>query len=151
MDDDDVVKHEEDCDGQSGPCECGYDKTEVKEPSIIPTEQVRADQIKEGDRIACDGDFYTVEAIECTASPGATRAHYTFRTIESATVYGRPSDWRMLRQAAPAYPVIELLRAQLDEMRLHEDTGDPSDEGYMNAIRELDDWLASQENTGGGS
>jgi hypothetical protein len=36
----------------------------------------------------------------------------------------------------------------LDEMRLHENTGDPSDEGYMKAIRELDDWLASQENAG---
>lgn len=35
------------------------------------------------------------------------------------------------------------VKAQLDSMRLHDDTGDPLDEGYMNAINELADWLGS--------
>lgn len=33
--------------------------------------------------------------------------------------------------------VIEILLAQLDEMNLHDDTGDPQDVGYMAAVGEL--------------
>jgi len=29
-------------------------------------------------------------------------------------------------------------------MTLHDETGDPRDEGYMDAVRELRDWLAGQ-------
>jgi hypothetical protein len=36
------------------------------------------------------------------------------------------------------------LAAKLDDMTLHDETGDPHDKGYMNAVRELRDWLAEQ-------
>lgn len=34
------------------------------------------------------------------------------------------------------------LRAKLDEMELHDNTGHPRDEGYMHAWQEIADWLA---------
>lgn len=34
-----------------------------------------------------------------------------------------------------------ILGAKLDSMELHDDTGDSHDEGYMDAIHELRDWL----------
>jgi hypothetical protein len=40
---------------------------------------------------------------------------------------------------------LEGLAEQLDEMTLHDETGDPRDEGYMAAVRDLRDWLAEQE------
>lgn len=36
------------------------------------------------------------------------------------------------------------LQAQLEQMRLLDGTGDPFDEGYQEAIRELEDWLSVQ-------
>jgi hypothetical protein len=35
---------------------------------------------------------------------------------------------------------LEALAEQLDEMTLHDETGDPRDEGYMDAVRELREW-----------
>ena len=35
-----------------------------------------------------------------------------------------------------------ILSAKLDDMALHDDTGDPRDEGYMAAIEELREWMA---------
>ena len=40
--------------------------------------------------------------------------------------------------------VLAALAEQLDEMTLHDETDDPSDEGYMNAVRELREWLEEQ-------
>lgn len=37
--------------------------------------------------------------------------------------------------------VTPILGGKLDEMTLHDDTGDAHDEGYMAAIHELRDWL----------
>jgi hypothetical protein len=34
------------------------------------------------------------------------------------------------------------LAAKLDAMTLHDETRDPRDKGYMDAVRELRDWLA---------
>jgi hypothetical protein len=34
------------------------------------------------------------------------------------------------------------LPEKLDEMTLHDETGDPRDQGYMAAVRELRDWHA---------
>jgi hypothetical protein len=34
------------------------------------------------------------------------------------------------------------LGAKLDDMELHDDTGDPRDEGYMAAITEIREWLS---------
>lgn len=34
-----------------------------------------------------------------------------------------------------------ILSAKLDDMQLHDDTGDPRDEGYMAAVDELRRWL----------
>jgi hypothetical protein len=34
------------------------------------------------------------------------------------------------------------LAEKLDDMTLHDETGDPRDEGYMAAVRELRDWMA---------
>jgi ribosomal 50S subunit-associated protein YjgA (DUF615 family) len=41
------------------------------------------------------------------------------------------------------------LQAKLDEMQLHDGTGDPRDEGYMAALEELREWLvvAGEEST----
>jgi hypothetical protein len=40
---------------------------------------------------------------------------------------------------------VELtLREKLDEMTLHDETGDPRDEGYMDAVREIRDWLVGR-------
>jgi hypothetical protein len=36
------------------------------------------------------------------------------------------------------------LQRQLDYMRLLDGTGDPFDDGYQEAIRELEDWLSVQ-------
>lgn len=34
-----------------------------------------------------------------------------------------------------------ILSAKLDAMQLHDDTGDPHDEGYMAAVAELREWM----------
>jgi hypothetical protein len=39
---------------------------------------------------------------------------------------------------------LEALAEQLDEMTLHDETGDPRDEGYMDAARELREWHAQR-------
>ena len=44
------------------------------------------------------------------------------------------------RPAEESFP--EALAAKLDDMTLHDETGDPRDLGYMAAVRELRDWLA---------
>ncbi len=36
----------------------------------------------------------------------------------------------------------DALSEKLDEMTLHDETGDPRDQGYMAAVRELRDWHA---------
>jgi hypothetical protein len=36
------------------------------------------------------------------------------------------------------------LAAKLDDMTLHDETGDPRDEGYMDAVRELREWLSER-------
>lgn len=38
------------------------------------------------------------------------------------------------------------LAEKLDEMTLHDETGDPRDEGYMAAVGELRDWHARRSN-----
>jgi hypothetical protein len=40
----------------------------------------------------------------------------------------------------------DTLAEKLDDMTLHDETGDPRDEGYMDAVRELRDWLAAHAN-----
>jgi hypothetical protein len=45
---------------------------------------------------------------------------------------------------APVAVILDTLAAKLDDMTLHDETGDPRDEGYMDAVRELRDWLAGQ-------
>jgi hypothetical protein len=47
---------------------------------------------------------------------------------------------------APEATTPRTLADKLDDMTLHDETGDPRDEGYMAAVRELRDWLA--EHTG---
>jgi hypothetical protein len=89
---------------------------------LVSCEEVRADQIKDGDLV-------------WTGRYG--EPWLTVKRVESLKASPRP----MLRQAAPT--PAPGLQAKLDEMRLHENTGDPSDEGYMDAIRELDEWLAA--------
>lgn len=37
------------------------------------------------------------------------------------------------------------LRDLLDDMKLHDDTGDPRDEGYMDAWGRVDSWLRDRE------
>ena len=48
-------------------------------------------------------------------------------------------------RVAPETPLGEVLTpivsAKLDDMTLHDDTGDPRDEGYMDAVNELRHWL----------
>ena len=44
------------------------------------------------------------------------------------------------RDRSPQEPAT--LAEKLDDMTLHDETGDPRDEGYMAAVRELRDWLA---------
>lgn len=36
------------------------------------------------------------------------------------------------------------LAEKLDDMTLNDETGDPRAEGYMDAVRELRDWVAAQ-------
>lgn len=36
---------------------------------------------------------------------------------------------------------LEALRVKLDDMELHDATGDPVDVGYMDAISEIREWL----------
>jgi hypothetical protein len=131
-------------------------------PSIIPTEQVRADEERPPKRTV---DGHPLGNVTVTADPllvhvaigsvGQTmkpsQARELARALEWAAIETERRDLdgegnMVLRQVASASPLR--LRGKLDEMRLHENTGDPSDEGYMKAIRELDDWLASQENAG---
>ncbi len=45
--------------------------------------------------------------------------------------------------ASPTPRPRQDLRAKLEEMRLHDNTGDPLDVGYMRAVEELEAWLAS--------
>jgi hypothetical protein len=40
------------------------------------------------------------------------------------------------------------LRQKLEEMRLYDGTGDPFDNGYQEAIGELEDWLSTQCDAG---
>jgi hypothetical protein len=47
---------------------------------------------------------------------------------------------------APIAVTPSTLAEKLDDMTLHDETGDPRDEGYMGAVRELRDWLAEQAN-----
>ncbi len=42
----------------------------------------------------------------------------------------------------------ERLAAKLDDMELHDDTGDPRDEGYMAAVNELREALAAADKEG---
>src|SRR5580700_4617310 len=44
--------------------------------------------------------------------------------------------------AAPLERVPSLAE-KLDEMTLHDETGDPRDAGYMAAVRELKEWVAA--------
>lgn len=37
--------------------------------------------------------------------------------------------------------ITPILSAKLKDMQLHDDTGDPHDEGYMAAVNELREWL----------
>lgn len=37
---------------------------------------------------------------------------------------------------------VSSLGDKLMDMTLHDDTGDPRDEGYMDAVREMRDWLS---------
>jgi hypothetical protein len=53
-----------------------------------------------------------------------------------------PSFDRARALASPTTP-RRGLREKLDEMRLHDNTGDPLDVGYMQAVEELVQWLAS--------
>lgn len=41
----------------------------------------------------------------------------------------------------PAGDLAFALNEKLMEMTLHDNTGHPRDEGYMDAVRELRDWL----------
>jgi hypothetical protein len=41
----------------------------------------------------------------------------------------------------PQHPILAALASKLDEMTLHDETGDPHDEGYMTAVREMRGWL----------
>jgi hypothetical protein len=50
----------------------------------------------------------------------------------------------MLSTDPPKDSLLVALAAQLDEMTLHDDTGDPRDEGYMAAVRELRGWIKKQ-------
>jgi hypothetical protein len=43
---------------------------------------------------------------------------------------------------APEVTTPRTLADKLDDMTLYDETGDPRDEGYMAAVRELRDWLA---------
>lgn len=51
---------------------------------------------------------------------------------------------RMASNDPPQEPLLAALASQLDEMTLHDDTGDPRDEGYMAAVRELRGWIKEQ-------
>jgi hypothetical protein len=46
--------------------------------------------------------------------------------------------------AAPVAPTLADLTAQLDDLTLHDDTGDAHDEGYMTALDELRRWAGGQ-------
>jgi hypothetical protein len=39
---------------------------------------------------------------------------------------------------------LRALTAKLDDMTLHDETKNPRDEGYMDAVRELREWLSQQ-------
>lgn len=43
--------------------------------------------------------------------------------------------------SGPAPDLASSLNEKLMEMTLHDDTGDPRDEGYMDAVREIRDFL----------
>jgi hypothetical protein len=46
------------------------------------------------------------------------------------------------RKHAPVAATVGALAAKLDDMTLHDETRDPRDKGYMDAVRELRDWFA---------
>jgi hypothetical protein len=48
------------------------------------------------------------------------------------------------RGPAPVTVTAATLTEKLDDMTLHDETGDPRDEGYMAAVRELRDWIAER-------
>lgn len=48
------------------------------------------------------------------------------------------------RGPAPTAVTAATLAEQLDDMTLHDETGDPRDKGYMAAVRELRDWVAER-------
>ncbi len=41
-------------------------------------------------------------------------------------------------------PLRDALVTKLEDMTLYDETGDPRDEGYMDAVRELREWLAER-------
>jgi hypothetical protein len=41
-------------------------------------------------------------------------------------------------------PLLAALTAKLDDMTLHDETGDRRGEGYMTAVRELRAWIAER-------
>ena len=41
-------------------------------------------------------------------------------------------------------PLLSALLAKLDDMQLHDDTGDPADIGYQSAVDELREWARHQ-------
>lgn len=64
----------------------------------------------------------------------------------AAEGHGRAQAIVLAARAALASPTPHPqrdLRAKLEEMRLHDNTGDPLDTGYMQAVEELTAWLAS--------
>lgn len=49
------------------------------------------------------------------------------------------------RDPVLANALAPILRAKLDDMTQHDDTGDPYDEGYMRAVSELREWIGGSD------
>lgn len=71
------------------------------------------------------------------------------------TIYGSSDDFIEIdgpcqgcdESVAPSLAAARLrnrLEAKLDDMTLWDDTGDPADDGYMAAVKELRSWLDNE-------
>lgn len=109
---------------------------------LFQVERVPASEIEPGERIWVDGRGF-MPATRGTGGDLYADAGVRLWNVPHPDRF-TSAEVPVLRQASPVV-TEEGLKAKLEEMRLYDDTGNPLDVGYMRAVSEIDDWLASQE------